>query len=78
MEDTKNKKLLVLDIDGTLVNSKKEITKRTRDAIIDIQRRGHIVALASGRPYPGMEKYAKAIELDSFGGYALSYNGGII
>lgn len=78
MEDTKNKKLLVLDIDGTLANSKKEITKRTRDAIIDIQKRGHVVALASGRPYSGMEQYAKAIELDSFGGYALSYNGGII
>ncbi|MCM1082326.1 MAG: Cof-type HAD-IIB family hydrolase [Clostridium sp.] len=78
MEDTKKKKLLVLDIDGTLVNSKKEITKKTRDAIIDIQKKGHIVALASGRPYCGMEQYAKAIELDSFGGYALSYNGGLI
>lgn len=78
MKDIKHKKLLVLDIDGTLVNSKKEITKRTRDAIIDIQRMGHTVALASGRPYSGMEQYAKAIELDSFGGYALSYNGGII
>lgn len=78
MEDTKKKKLLVLDIDGTLVNSQKEITKKTRDAIIEIQRKGHVVALASGRPYSGMEQYAKAIELDGFGGYALSYNGGII
>lgn len=77
MTDNK-RKLLVLDIDGTLVNSKKEITKKTLDALIDIQERGHVVALASGRPYPGMEGYAKQIGLDRFGGYALSFNGGVI
>lgn len=71
-----DKKILVLDIDGTLVNSKKEITPLTRKRIIDIQEAGHIVALASGRPYPGMMGYAKEIGLDRFGGYALSFNGG--
>lgn len=73
-----DRKLLVLDIDGTLVNSRKEITDKTRNALIDIQSKGHIVALASGRPYYGMEEYAGLIELDHFGGYALSFNGGII
>lgn len=73
-----DKKILVLDIDGTLVNSKKEITPRTRKAIIDIQEAGHIVALASGRPYPGMRDYAKEIGLEYYGGYALSFNGGIV
>ena len=28
-------KLLVLDIDGTVTNSKKEVTEKTRDAILD-------------------------------------------
>lgn len=73
-----NKKILVLDIDGTLVNSKKEITPKTLDAIFKIQEKGHIVALASGRPYPGMEQYIKKIGLEQFGGYALSFNGGKI
>ena len=31
-------KVLVLDIDGTLTNSKKEITPPTRDALIEIHR----------------------------------------
>lgn len=70
------KKILFLDIDGTLLNSKKEITEETHKYLIDIQKMGHIVALASGRPYPGMAGYAEALELDSFGGYALAYNGG--
>ncbi len=74
----KEKKILVLDIDGTLVNSKKEITKATLEHLIKIQEEGHIVALASGRPYPGMQKYAEEIGLDRFGGYALSFNGGKI
>ncbi|MBE5944182.1 MAG: HAD family phosphatase [Lachnospiraceae bacterium] len=73
-----NKKILVLDIDGTLVNSQKEITPKTLESLIKIQEEGHIVALASGRPYPGMEKYAKEIGLDRYHGYALSFNGGRI
>ena len=44
------RKILVLDIDGTLVNSKKEITPLTLEYLIKIQEAGHIVALASGRP----------------------------
>lgn len=73
-----DKKILVLDIDGTLVNSKKEITEETLKYLMKIQEEGHIVALASGRPYPGMKKYAEEIGLDKFGGYALSFNGGKI
>jgi hypothetical protein len=67
-----------LDIDGTLVNSEKVITEKTRDALIDFQKKGHIVALASGRPYPGMKAYAKQLNLEHFGGYALSFNGGVV
>ena len=71
-------KVLVLDIDGTLTNSAKEITENTRRAIIDVQKRGHIVMLASGRPTPGMKRYAEELELEKYGGYLLSFNGGRI
>ena len=30
-------KLLVLDIDGTVTNSKKEITQKTKEAILELQ-----------------------------------------
>ncbi|MBQ9200508.1 MAG: HAD family phosphatase [Lachnospiraceae bacterium] len=73
-----DKKILILDIDGTLVNSKKEITKKTHDALMDIQDMGHIVVLASGRPYPGMKQYVNALSMDKKGGYAIAFNGGMI
>lgn len=70
-----SKKVLVLDIDGTLTNSKKEITAATKEAIQNIMRKGHKVILASGRPTPGMRRYEKELELEKYGGYLLSYNG---
>lgn len=71
-------KVLVLDIDGTLTNSKKEIDENTRKGLIRIQERGHIVILASGRPTPGMKTCAEVLELSKYGGYLLSFNGGRI
>lgn len=70
-----NKKILVLDIDGTLTNSKKEITENTRKALIDIQEQGNVVVIASGRPTAGIVKVAQELCLDKFGGYVLSFNG---
>ena len=37
--------VIVLDLDGTLTNSKKEITEPTRQALIDIQKNGKTVVL---------------------------------
>ncbi len=73
-----DKKVLVLDIDGTLTNSKKEITENTKKSIVRIMEEGHIVILASGRPTPGMRRYEKELELEKYGGYLLSFNGGKI
>ena len=39
-------KLLVLDIDGTVTNSQKEVTKKTKEAIVRLQERGIPVAIA--------------------------------
>lgn len=72
------KKLLALDIDGTLTNSEKEITPATLSKIIEIQEMGHVVAIASGRPLPGIRKIADEIQLSRFGGYVLAFNGGRI
>lgn len=76
--EKKDTKLLVLDIDGTLTNSEKQITENTRKGIINIMERGHKVILASGRPTPGMKRYAEELELEKYGGYLLSFNGGRI
>ncbi|MBQ9118833.1 MAG: HAD family phosphatase [Lachnospiraceae bacterium] len=70
-----NYKILVLDIDGTLTNSKKEITPATRTALLQLQENGVKVVIASGRPTPGIRKVAEELELARFGNYILSYNG---
>lgn len=73
-----SKKVLVLDIDGTLTNSKKQITEKTKRRIQEIMTKGHKVILASGRPTPGMKRYENELELKKYHGYLLSYNGGKI
>lgn len=71
-------KIIVLDIDGTLTNSKKEISPATSEGLIDIQSRGYKVVLASGRPTPGITPLAKQLKLADYGSYILAYNGGKI
>lgn len=71
-------KILVLDLDGTLTNSKKEITSRNKEALIKAQEQGVKVVLASGRPTYGIAPLADELELNRFGGYVLAYNGGEI
>ena len=71
-------KLLVLDVDGTLLDSENNISKRTLTALLKVQQMGIRVVLASGRPTYGLMPIAKALELGNYGGFILSYNGGQI
>lgn len=72
------KKIIFLDLDGTLTNDEKKVTPKTKEALLKMQEQGHIVALASGRPTPGMVQLAEELELEKYGGYILSFNGGKI
>lgn len=44
-------RLLAVDIDGTLVNSRNELTERTREALLEASAAGVRVVLATGRRY---------------------------
>lgn len=68
-------KLLVLDVDGTLLNDEREISKRTLAALLKVQQMGVRIVLASGRPTYGLMPLAKTLELGNYGGFILSYNG---
>lgn len=74
----KDKKVLVLDLDGTLTNSQKEITDKTLEAVFRMQEHGHKVVIATGRPTPGALPIAKKLKLEKFGGFIASFNGGQI
>lgn len=69
------KKIVFLDIDGTLVNSEKKITPATRAALLRIQNSGVKLAIASGRPSKGVVPFADELELDRHSGYILPFNG---
>lgn len=68
-------KLLVLDIDGTVTNSKKEVSEKTKEAIIHLQERGIPVAIASGRSPQGTSYVAEKLEFQRFGSYIMPFNG---
>lgn len=67
--------LLVLDVDGTLTGSDREVSETTRDAIIDAQKRGKTIAIASGRSIAGIRRTASRIALEQYSGYVIAYNG---
>lgn len=71
-------KILALDIDGTITNNKKEVTKETKEAIRYAAAKGVHIVIASGRPITGILPIAKELGMDELGGFILSFNGGRI
>ncbi|WP_238881874.1 Cof-type HAD-IIB family hydrolase [Clostridium sp. YIM B02551] len=70
-----NIKVIIMDVDGTLTNSKKEITKKTKEALIKAQESGVILVLASGRPTSGLMDFAKELKMNENHGLLVSFNG---
>lgn len=70
-----NIKVIIMDVDGTLTNSKKVITKKTKDALIKAQEAGALLILASGRPTSGLMDLAKELKMDENHGLLVSFNG---
>jgi len=68
-------KLIAIDMDGTLLNSKKEISIRTFQAIQRAKEKGVNVVLATGRLLKSAELFAENLNLNS---HILACNGAII
>ena len=68
-------KLLVLDVDGTLVNSKKELSPQTLTTLLKTEHAGIRLVLASGRSPYGLRHLVEKLEMKKWGGYILPYNG---
>lgn len=69
-------KMVVLDMDDTLMNSDNEVSPETKSYLIDIQDKGYSVVLASGRPTEGMIPVARELQLNHNESFIISYNGG--
>lgn len=71
-------KLVAIDIDGTLLNSNKELTERTKEVITKAKTQGVKVVLATGRPYPGVVESLQALNLEEKGDFVITYNGSLV
>lgn len=71
-------KMLVLDMDDTLLTDNHTISEENVTMIFKAQEMGVYVVLASGRPTSAMTNYAKELKMDFYNSYMLSYNGAVI
>lgn len=70
-------KTIVLDIDGTLLDSNFNIMPKTKKALLELQKKDVRLILASGRPIKSMLNLAKELKIDQYSGIIVSNNGSI-
>ncbi len=68
-------KLIAIDIDGTLLNDDKEVSRENREAIRRAEKKGIYVILATGRMYRSAKKLGHLFTTEL---PFISYNGGLI
>ena len=57
------KKIIAVDLDGTLLNSESKISDFTRNTIKRIAEKGHHVIITTGRPYRMAKEFYQELEL---------------
>lgn len=81
-----NRKVFIFDLDGTLLNSKEQMSERTINAIKKIYEKGSFIIIASGRMYKStkivINKYLpflNEIPIVSYNGaYVVSHSGEVV
>lgn len=68
----KNKYLIALDLDGTLLKDNKKISLKSIFYLRKLVKLGNIVVISSGRPIRAIKSYYKQLKLDS---PIIAYNG---
>ena len=70
-----NRYLIALDMDGTLLKRDQSVSPFTIETIRKVIELGHIVIIASGRPYRNILDTYNLLKLDT---PIIAYNGGAI
>ena len=73
-----NTRILFTDLDGTLLNDKKEITPGNQAAVNEALAAGHKVVISTGRPLDSGMIIAQRAGLVREGCYVIAFNGGQI
>ena len=75
---TKEIKLLALDLDGTTLNSQKEISQENLTALEAARQAGIHVVLTTGRPLLSIKQYLKKLSLDNADNFSITFNGALV
>lgn len=68
-------KAIVMDMDGTLLDPENKISPETLKALLDCQKKGIRLVLASGRNYGRIQPYLDQLELEKYSGLLIEING---
>lgn len=69
------KKVILMDVDGTLTTSEKNISQKTKEILLKAQEKGAVLVLASGRPVRGLLDLARELRMDENHGLLIAFNG---
>ena len=71
-------KLVVLDMDGTLLNKNKKISKANKDAIKYAIKKGVKIAICTGRFIEGVSPYLKELDIINDDTYCITSSGAVV
>jgi Cof subfamily protein (haloacid dehalogenase superfamily) len=74
-EEIMKKKLIALDMDGTLLYDWATLHKNTQNYLLSLQAKGHMIVIATGRPFRSSDPFYDLLELKT---PIINFNGGII
>ncbi|MDO4476309.1 MAG: Cof-type HAD-IIB family hydrolase [Lachnospiraceae bacterium] len=67
--------LFLADLDGTLLNSEKKVTEKTKKALAEFTAHGNYFAISTGRPWLNTRRILKGLELPEDRAFAACFNG---
>lgn len=73
-----HKKILFLDLDGTLLNSSREVSPHNRQALQEALSQGHRVVINTGRPLQSARIQNERLGFTQEGCFLSAFNGGVI
>ena len=72
-------KIISIDVDGTLLNSKKKLTQKVKNAILKAKNAGIKIVIATGRPLSGAKQILEELGLDNQNDqYVVCFGGGVV
>ena len=71
-------KLIAIDLDGTLLNSQKEIGDEDKRVLKQAKEAGIKVVICTGRPLAAIQGYLDELQLKEDGDYSITFNGGLV